>query len=394
MLEGGSRDEFNGNYLVSRLGDMKSPVEGKHAEKKKFLEIQQMVRELLHNDEIELDIVHSGTPKLMIEDKSTELRLPIESYGTGLHELVILAAATKLFSNCVFCIEEPEIHMHPGLQKEFVKFINDDESENIYIISTHSNAFIDTIKNPMIFHVRLVNGDTVVNTVKNTADTLHAIHDLGVKASDILQTNGIIWVEGPSDQIYIKKWLELLDPNLREGRDYSIMFYGGSLLNYISLDDNISEYTELNEFIELLSINQNSYIIMDRDKNNSSEYKGASKKRIINECKNSDLGYWLTHEREIENYIPLRIFRNLIKEKYDGKLTLNFPPFKKLEKINYKSNNGKTKLLDYSGRKPHYARMIVDYFDTEMFDEKPPLKSEIDKIISSIKKWNDYEDRN
>lgn len=30
-----------------------------------------------------------------------------------------------------------------------------------------------------------------------------ALDDLGVKASDLLQANGIIWVEGPSDRAYI-----------------------------------------------------------------------------------------------------------------------------------------------------------------------------------------------
>ena len=32
------------------------------------------------------------------------------------------------------------------------------------------------------------------------------LNDLDVRASDLLQSNGIIWVEGPSDRIYIKRW--------------------------------------------------------------------------------------------------------------------------------------------------------------------------------------------
>ena len=37
------------------------------------------------------------------------------------------------------------------------------------------------------------------------SDNYDVLDDLGAKASDIFQSNGIIWVEGPSDRIYIKK---------------------------------------------------------------------------------------------------------------------------------------------------------------------------------------------
>lgn len=49
---------------------------------------------------------------------------------------------------------------------------------------------------------------------------------IGVKASDLLQSNCVIWVEGPSDRIYIKKWIELFDGhNLEEGLDYQFIYY-------------------------------------------------------------------------------------------------------------------------------------------------------------------------
>ena len=31
------------------------------------------------------------------------------------------------------------------------------------------------------------------------------LSNLGIRASELLQSNGVIWVEGPSDRVYIKR---------------------------------------------------------------------------------------------------------------------------------------------------------------------------------------------
>ena len=49
-------------------------------------------------------------------------------------------------------------------------------------------------------------------TLEELRDVL--VDDLGIKASDILQSNGIIWVEGPSDRIYINKFRTYLHKNI------------------------------------------------------------------------------------------------------------------------------------------------------------------------------------
>ena len=79
----------------------------------------------------------------------------------------------------------------------------------------------------------------------------------------------------------------------------------------------------------------------------------------------------------------------MVKKQYGGTLTLKFPPYKKLAEIGYKASNGKQKTLHYADRKPHFARIIAEYFDAEMFVEKPALKKEIEKLVATIKKWND-----
>ncbi len=42
------------------------------------------------------------------------------------------------------------------------------------------------------------------------------LNDLDIRVSDLVQTNRIIWVEEPSDRIYVKRWLQLAGMKFEE----------------------------------------------------------------------------------------------------------------------------------------------------------------------------------
>ena len=222
--------------------------------------------------------------------------MPISSLGTGIHQVIILAAAVTLLENTVVCIEEPEIYLHPELQKKFIEYITRN-TNNQYFITTHSNAVFDCF-DVNIYHCRLDNGKTTCNLAAIATQKYSILNDLGCKASDILQSNCIIWVEGPSDRIYVNKWIAEKEPTLREGLHYSIMFYGGRLLSHLSADND-----EVNEFIKLICINRNMAIFIDSDKTYPNKPLNATKKRIKEEFSSVGGYCWITKGNEIENYI-------------------------------------------------------------------------------------------
>jgi predicted ATP-dependent endonuclease of OLD family len=143
--------------------------------------------------------------------------LPLHNLGTGIEEVLVIAAASLAFEDKIVCIEEPELHIHPLLQKKLIQLLS--KTENLFLITTHSSSLIDA-QEGAIFDVRMLNGKSDITNPISPSQTRSALHDLGYRPSDLLQTNSIIWVEGPSDRIYLNRWISIAAPLLKEGVDY------------------------------------------------------------------------------------------------------------------------------------------------------------------------------
>src|SRR5690606_2795615 len=118
-----------------------------------------------------------------------------------------------------------------------------------------------------ILHVKHNGKYAKMSKVETFIEKKGIIDDLDVRASDLLQSNGIIWVEGPSDRIYLNKWIELYsNSEIKENVHYQIVFYGGRLLSHLSVDPNINP-----DLINILKVNSNCIFIMDSDKRRKNE---------------------------------------------------------------------------------------------------------------------------
>lgn len=374
---------LDGVNLIALLASYQHPDSGKDQDRLKFDRIERFVRELLHLPDASLDVTHDKTTIMLTNNG---LRLPLASYGTGVHELVILVTAALSIENSICCIEEPEIHLHPRLQREFIDFIAV-ETTNQYLVSTHSPTFINAINtrnDVQVFHLHLENGSTVGGPISREEDTLHALRDLGLKASDILQSNCVLWIEGPSDRIYLKRWLELASPDLVEGRDYSIMFYGGRLLAHLS-----AERTKVpDELINLLRINQHAVVVMDSDRRKASEDLNETKRRVQEECQRSGSICWVTDGREVENYLSRRVVVAGCGEFAGKQVEFLMKPYTKFDQaLSRALNTAGAKNLDYAADKVKYAEKFAKLFG--LTDMSKQLRSRVDEVAAKIKFWNE-----
>jgi putative ATP-dependent endonuclease of the OLD family len=106
----------------------------------------------------------------------------------------------KPLSEYVFAFEELENNLHPSLQRRLAKYVCESALKNGFSVffTTHSSAVIDMLShsaNAQIMHVTNSGNVAKARCVTTYVDNKGVLDDLDVRASDLLQANGIIWVE-------------------------------------------------------------------------------------------------------------------------------------------------------------------------------------------------------
>lgn len=318
-------------------------------------------------------------------------RFALSKSGSGLKTILLLLINLYLIpetneyvdKKIVFAFEEIENNLHPALQRRVFQYLYDyavDHNAKIFITS-HSHIAINTFfdkEHASICHITKNKNNSFIQTVSGGKDAAAILDDLDVKASDLFQANGIIWVEGPSDRLYILQWLKVFTGcGLIEGLHFQFMYYGGRLLSHFELEDD-SEKTE--GLINILTTNRNAAIVIDSDKHSLRAHINQTKRRVRDEFKRQGYYCWITKGKEIENYVAAEA----VNKTYgcDLKQIEQFDRFP-----DYISKYDK----NFSTHKVDAARKICEYITEENSESIFDLQDSIIMLYNEIKKWNNLE---
>lgn len=303
--------------------------------------------------------------------KLDKIGLTSESLGSGQLQTLSLLYEIEMASTRrapIITVDELELHLYPSLQKRLMREIKRSSRKHQFFISSHSNILISMPLNQTIFHVRKKDNVSHVE-LRNTKRGLYDIlNEIGAKASDLLQSNGVIWVEGPSDIVILKEWLMKLGVSQSDFDQISFIFYGGSLINHV-------------KFAKLLDVNRNCVVIQDSDKTSNNATLSGKKIQVIKECESLGIYCWTTKVREIENYFTMNAIKKY-SEKYKKRkviLSITFDEFTDIKKV----------IPNYEMNKSDNGRMIANFMTKREIQNNKELLEELCTIKHYIQKWNE-----
>lgn len=321
-------------------------------------------------------------------DEVQKGRIPLSQSGSGLKTIIIVLAYLHLIpriegfdiSKYLFGFEELENNLHPALQRRLLHFLREFAAKHgcRFFLTTHSPVEIDYFardSEAQLLHVTHDGKHATVSTLSSYGRRRQILDDLDIRASDILQANGIIWVEGPSDRIYLNKWIELwTNGAYREGAHYQILFYGGKLLAH--LDAEAPDTTTAT--IRLLLTNRNVAILVDSDKPNDDARINSTKQRVSDEIRRVGGYAWVTLGREIENYIPSGVLHEVLNLASDPGPHDDVPKAILAEKTNLRKFADKVTL----------AQAITPHLTIEHLRQTHDLAIQLTSLVEHIKRWN------
>jgi len=307
--------------------EVKKVRNSKRTIRKSFEKFEQFLKKSFFNDK-EIDIVALEEKRHLsfyLDDEDLE----IHNLGDGIQALIVLMFPifTAEKNSWIF-IDEPELHLHPGMQRLFLEQIlsnSEIKQKGLrFFITTHSNHFLDLAipnEDVSIYSFSKLIGSKakehkfLIRNVKPGDSSL--LTELGVNNSSVFMANCSVWVEGVTDRKYVSAFLYAYIKKVKkeyffkEDVDYTFFQYAGSNLSHYFFTDklNLDEKREIKELINGFAISNRIYLLADKDGPNKKS-KHSFLKSISKDNKN--FSYQHTQAIEIENLLSFPIIKKIL----------------------------------------------------------------------------------
>jgi predicted ATPase len=282
---------------------------------------------------------------------------PIYALGDGMQSLIICTypIITELQRGSLFFLEEPDLCMHPSLQRVFLNVLRKSyiEKGHQFFLTTHSNHLLDLLEDDDL--VSIFSFSEIADRALGPADFSHVdsaantqspkpgprfrirpsdpedrrtLVQLGVRPSATYLANATIWVEGVSDCAYLRAYMEAFVHYLKirgndwgtklaqrlqqykEDRHYAFIEYSGANLTHYSFKKEHRENGQAEVSPDIVTsvphLCARAIVIADGDITT----KGDRWKRYAKQLGERFIGLPC---KEIENIIPEELMRSQVK---------------------------------------------------------------------------------
>jgi len=135
---------------------------------------------------------------------------PSNQIGSGVKQVMECMRAVRSHPSDILVIEEPEVHLHPDKQREFLKYLLENTKGRQVIVTTHSPTIVAESPVDAIRLVRNSASKTEITKITDRDQFSEVVKELGILPRDVFEFESVILVEDDPSELYFEEALRRL----------------------------------------------------------------------------------------------------------------------------------------------------------------------------------------
>ena len=285
----GSAGHYDIQVGTGFIGQWHSWKTGGHkAQNRAIQQITEDVRRLVGARTLEITAsVELKTLQVIVDGRPHKL----SELGSGISQLIVVLGNALIARPSFIAIDEPETHLHPSLQADFLTSLAK-YAEHGILFSTHSIGLARSNAD-RCFSVQATEKGSLVRPFERTPRYAEFLGSLGIAALQDLGWNRILLVEGPTD---VRTFQHLLRLYKKDRQTVILPLGGASMIN-----GKIGT-----ELAEILRFGCDVFAIVDSERESATAKPLKSRTDFAELCNKLGIQCCVTERRATENYLSQR----------------------------------------------------------------------------------------
>lgn len=227
---------------------------------------------------------------------NNEKQYKLKEMGSGLTQFIMVFMTVALKNPSFILIDEPELNLHPTLQKKFISHLNS-YSKNGILFATHSVGLARSMAD-QIYSVVKKDNSSIVKLFESMPKCAELLGELNFSTYQEMGISKVLLLEGPTEIKTFQQFLRKLDKE----QEFLILPLGGNSMINGNREQELSDIKRITDKV---------YCWIDSEKESADKEMLNNRKEFLESCKKLDFQAQASERRAIENYFTERAIKRV-----------------------------------------------------------------------------------